>query len=90
MDGRVYTWGKNNRGQLGRESGRECPEPAHLRIMDGVDVRGVACGYLPPQMGSGMYKRAVQVVKGKPYGVEVTGLAQTCDIGASIQASAQG
>eukprot|EP00971_Amphidinium_carterae_P089033 1762255-Amphidinium_carterae.1 len=45
-DGRLFSWGCNDDGALGRESKGEaaCCEPYQVVLPSGVAIRGVACG----------------------------------------------
>lgn len=42
--GDVYTWGRNDRGQLGVPPGQKREAPARMSILKGWDVRAIACG----------------------------------------------
>ncbi|KYQ54400.1 RCC1 and BTB domain-containing protein 2, partial [Trachymyrmex zeteki] len=45
-DNKIYTWGKNNRGQLGVKSEDTfIEEPVEVKITEGVKIMKVACGY---------------------------------------------
>ncbi len=43
-DGKVYTWGRNNRGQLGDSPRHFSDVPEVMEVLRGWDVRGIACG----------------------------------------------
>lgn len=43
-DGEVYTWGKNDKGQLGQSAGENKDIPTKMEILRGWDVRAIACG----------------------------------------------
>lgn len=43
-DGECYTWGRNDRGQLGVAAGPPKDVPAKMDILRGWDVRAIACG----------------------------------------------
>lgn len=42
--GDVYTWGRNDHGQLGVPPGQKREAPARMSILKGWDVRAIACG----------------------------------------------
>jgi len=42
--GEVYTWGRNDHGQLGVPPGAKREAPARMSILKGWDVRAIACG----------------------------------------------
>ena len=42
--GDVYTWGRNDHGQLGVPPGAKREAPARMSILKGWDVRAIACG----------------------------------------------
>ncbi|MCJ1422698.1 hypothetical protein MMC29_000578 [Sticta canariensis] len=44
-DGECYTWGRNDKGQLGVAAGLPKDVPAKMDILRGWDVRAIACGW---------------------------------------------
>lgn len=52
-DGEVYSWGKNEQGQLGDTSNHAKAEPTVIATLDSKEITGVACG--PSQVGD-VYK----------------------------------
>lgn len=43
-DGEVFTWGKNDLGQVGQNVGHDKDVPTKMEILKGWDVRALACG----------------------------------------------
>ena len=43
-DGEVYSWGKNEQGQLGDTSNIARAEPTLIASLDSKEITGVACG----------------------------------------------
>lgn len=43
-DGEVYSWGRNEQGQLGDTSNIARTEPALIAALDSKEITGVACG----------------------------------------------
>lgn len=43
-DNQTYTWGCNDRGQLGVAAGELRDVPMKMNILRGWDVRAIACG----------------------------------------------
>ncbi len=43
-DNQTYTWGCNDRGQLGVAAGEPRDVPMKMNILRGWDVRAIACG----------------------------------------------
>ena len=43
-DGECYTWGRNDKGQLGVAAGPSKDVPTKMDILRGWDVRAIACG----------------------------------------------
>lgn len=49
-DGEVYSWGRNEQGQLGDTSNVARTEPTLIAALDSKEITGVACG--PSQVRS--------------------------------------
>lgn len=43
-EGEVFTWGKNDLGQVGQNVGHDKDVPTKMEILKGWDVRALACG----------------------------------------------
>ncbi len=43
-EGEVFTWGKNDLGQIGQNVGHDKDVPTKMEILKGWDVRALACG----------------------------------------------
>lgn len=58
-EGDVYSWGRNDQGQLG-ETGCTVSrqEPALVTVLEGKDIRGVACG--PSQVSDLEFGRGIE------------------------------
>ncbi len=49
-DGEVFSWGRNDQGQLGDTSLNSKSDPCLMTVLEGKNIIGVACG--PSQVGS--------------------------------------